>query len=369
MYHKAADLRTLLFWPLLGIPLIFLVSLGTVNLSNFFSSTAPPVNDHGSHVEIHVAEDGSRVEIYAKLPDFAEVSIKPAGASMALMGRFKSADGCLTFDPTLPFVPGQSYRVEWMDTAGHPQSKDFKFTGAPLPQPSVRLAPQAILPANALKIYLHFSEPMEQGVFLERLRLLEANGKEIIGPFRETELWSPDGKRLTVWFHPGRQKTGVNLNEEEGPVLRENTKHTLVVAGSWRSTSGVTLGEDLRFDFQVGLADHEMPVMAKWQIMAPKSGTREPLAVRFDEPLDPAMTTSALSVYRGAESVPVEIEVDGLNWRAIPAQSWTTGSYELRADPNLEDLAGNNLTKPFEVDVSELPDTKTISTKRAFEVR
>jgi hypothetical protein len=67
--------------------------------------------------------------------------------------------------------------------------------------------------------------------------------------------------------------------------------------------------------------------------------------------------------------VPVEIEVDGLNWRAIPAQSWTAGSYELRADPNLEDLAGNNLTKPFEVDVSELPGSKTVITKRAFEVR
>ena len=348
---------------------MILVALGKVKLPDVFRSKAPPAADHGSRVEIHVADDGSRMEIYAKLPDHAEVSIKPAGGSMALLGRFESADGCLTFDPSLPFVPGQSYRVEWTDTAGHPQSEDFKFAGTPLPQPSVRLAPQAILPANALKFYLHFSQPMEQGVILERLKLLDADGEEVIGPFRETELWSPDGRRLTVWFHPGRQKTGVNLNEEEGPVLRENTKHTLVIANSWRSMSGVALGENVRFDFQVGPPDHEMPMMEKWQIMAPKSGTREPLSVRFDEPLDPAMLASALSVHLGAESVPIEIEVDGLNWHAIPAQSWTTGSYELRADPNLEDLAGNNLTKPFEVDVSELPDTKAIITKRAFEVR
>jgi hypothetical protein len=273
------------------------------------------------------------------------------------------------FVPTAPLARGQRYCATWLAQDKSPQKIEFEFRLSHQKAPTVLFEPQATLPANALKFYLHFSQPMEQGVFLDRLRLLEAAGKEVIGPFRETELWSPDGKRLTVWFHPGRQKAGVNLNEEEGPVLRENMKHTLVISCSWRSTSGVALGKEVRFDFQVGPADHEMPVMAKWQIMAPKSGTREPLAVRFDESLDPAMLASALSVHRGAESVPVEIEVDGLNWRAIPAQSWTAGSYELRADPNLEDLAGNNLTKPFEVDVSELPGSKTVITKRAFEVR
>lgn len=363
MYHKATDVRTLLMFPLMAIGSALLFTKVSEWLDNGPVPTA--------QVTVDLAPDGSRLVLITRAASEPELTVSAlvGDRGLPVMGRVETSADRLKFVPAAPLAGSQRYRAEWLAEDGSPQKFEFEFRLTPQKPPTVRFAPQATLPANALKFYLHFSQPMEQGVFLERLRLLEADGKEVIGPFRETELWSPDGRRLTVWFHPGRQKTGVNLNEEEGPVLRENAKHTLFIAGSWRSTSGVALGNDLRFDFQVGTADHEMPMMEKWQITAPKSGSREPLAVRFDEPLDPAMLASALSVHLGADLVLVEIEIDGLNWRAIPLQPWTAGSYELRADPNLEDLAGNNLTKPFEVDVSELPDTAGIPTKLAFEVR
>ena len=66
---------------------------------------------------------------------------------------------------------------------------------------------------------------MRQGVFLEFCKLRASHGREDDdGPFRETELWSEDGRRLTLWLHPGRQKTGVNLNTEIGPVLDPGTR-------------------------------------------------------------------------------------------------------------------------------------------------
>ena len=234
------------------------------------------------------------------------------------------------------------------------------------------MRPQSVLPANALKFYLHFSEPMEQGIFLERLRLLDGDGKEVIGPFRETELWSPDGRRLTVWFHPGRQKTGVNLNEDEGPVLHENMKHTLVIAGTWRSAKGMALGQDVRFDFQVGQADHAQPNMKRWQITAPKPGTREPLVVRFDEPLDTAVLVGALRVQSGSTEVALaeaQVSPDGLQWSAAPRQPWPKGTLELCAEPTLEDLAGNSLEKLFEVDVSEAVSAAPVVVRRDFEAR
>jgi hypothetical protein len=363
MYHRAADVRTLLLFPLLAMGSSILFT----KVFDWFDKGPVPT----AQVTLDLVPDGSSLVLITRAASEPELTVSAlvGDRGLPVMGRAETLLDRLKFVPAAPLAGSQRYRAEWLAEDGSSQKLEFEFRLTSKKPPTVRFAPQATLPANALKFYLHFSQPIEQGVFLERLRLLEADRKEVIGPFRETELWSPDGKRLTVWFHPGRQKTSVNLNEEEGPVLRANSKHTLVVAGSWRSTSGVALGEDVRFDFQVGPADHEMPMMQEWQIMAPKSGTREPLIVRFDEPLDPAMVTSALSVHRGSETVPVEIEVDGLNWRAIPAQPWTVGSYELRADPNLEDLAGNNLTKPFEVDVSELPGPKTVITKRAFEVR
>ncbi len=372
MHHKAADLRALLFWPLVGLPVMFLVVWVMGALPRVLASKPPSVASQASRVEILVAEDGSRVEIYTSAPGHVEPAVKPAAGSMALLGQFESTDECLAFVPSLPFVQGQEYRAEWTDTAGQRQSESFKFAGTAHPPPTVRLAPQATLPANALKFYLHFSEPMEQGIFLERLRLLDGVGKEVTGPFRETELWSPDSKRLTVWFHPGRQKTGVNLNEDEGPVLHAEMKHTLVVAGSWRSTRGVALGKDMRFDFQVGQADHAQPNMKRWQITAPKSGTREPLVVRFDEPLDTAVIAGALRVKNGASDMAMsdpEVSSDGLRWSATPQQPWSSGTFELHAEPTLEDLAGNSLEKLFEVDVSENADTAQPTILRAFEVR
>src|SRR3954466_7112132 len=56
------------------------------------------------------------------------------------------------------------------------------------------------VPANHLKFYLHFSAPMREGVFLNYCRLLDEHGAEIAEPFRETELWSEDHQRLTLWL-------------------------------------------------------------------------------------------------------------------------------------------------------------------------
>ena len=38
-------------------------------------------------------------------------------------------------------------------------------------------------------------------------------------------------------------------------------------------------------------------------------------------------------------------------WRFTPTEAWQAGEYQLAADNRLEDLAGNSLGKPFEVDV------------------
>ena len=72
---------------------------------------------------------------------------------------------------------------------------------------------------------------MEQGEIFWHFRLTDlATGIPVEEPFRETELWSDDGKRLTLWLHPGRQKTGVNLNMDLGPVLEPRRRYALEIA-------------------------------------------------------------------------------------------------------------------------------------------
>jgi hypothetical protein len=60
-----------------------------------------------------------------------------------------------------------------------------------------------------------------------------------------------------------------------------------------------------------------------------------------------------------------EIAVDRQEqrWQFTPANPWRPGVYRLRVDTALEDLAGNKVDRPFDVDVFERVE-KTVRTER-----
>jgi len=93
--------------------------------------------------------------------------------------------------------------------------------------------------------------------------------------------------------------------------------------------------------------------------------------ITFDEPVDPVMLETALILSREKEAVPIRItgNVDGRSWRATPHRPWAPGEYELRADPLLEDLAGNSLDRPFEIDLSDPGVLVKGSVRRRFLIR
>lgn len=229
----------------------------------------------------------------------------------------------------------------------------------PAPPAIVAIHPSGdTLPANHLKFYLHFSEPMRQGVFLEHYRLLDDRHQPVIEPFRETELWSEDGRRLTLWLHPGRQKTGVNLNEEFGPVLQPHRRYTLVISGKWPSERGVALGRDVEKAFRTGERLTQQLNAAAWHFVAPQAGTSQPLKIQFPAPLDHALLGRCLRVVDAANAPvagAVGIADDEQAWSFTPRQPWKAARYRILADAILEDLAGNSLARPFEVDLQATP--------------
>ena len=218
------------------------------------------------------------------------------------------------------------------------------------------------LPANHLKFYIHFTQPMLQGVFLQHCTLLDEAGKPVPEPFRETELWSEDRRRLTLWFHPGRQKIGVNLNVEFGPVLQPHHRYTLVISGKWPSEDGTALGADFKKPFTaIGRAAGQLDV-STWKISAPVSGTIGPLEIRFPAPLDHALLLRSLRVVdsNGTRIVgEVSTTLHEQGWQFTPAQPWKNETHRVLADPVLEDLAGNSLARPFEVDLQAPPPKRT----------
>lgn len=212
------------------------------------------------------------------------------------------------------------------------------------------------LPANHLKFYIHFSQPMRQGVFLDHCSLRDERGDEVPEPFRETELWSDDRTRLTLWLHPGRQKTGVNLNVEFGPVLRAGQRYTLFISKKWPSENGITLGADVRKEFRAIEPAKARLDATTWRITPPPGGSSLPLTVRFPAPLDHALLLRCIRVI-GPSGRPVAGNVTVAereqSWSFIPVRPWDAEGHTIVADSILEDLAGNSLARPFEMDITK----------------
>jgi hypothetical protein len=210
-----------------------------------------------------------------------------------------------------------------------------------------------VLPENQLKLYLCFTAPMQSGEAWTRIRLLDAHGKPVDLPFLEIdqELWNRDRTRLTVLFDPGRIKRGVLPLDEVGPSIEAGRSYTLAIDREWLDGRGAPLVEPFRKTFRVGPPDRAPIDTATWRVTAPRAGTREPLTVAFPEPLDYAMLHHAIEV-RGVAGT-VEIGRGETEWRFTPGQPWKSGGHQLIVQSNLEDLAGNRIGRPFDIDVFE----------------
>ncbi len=213
-----------------------------------------------------------------------------------------------------------------------------------------RVYPTALeIPANQLKFYVEFSAPMLRGEAWEHLRLLDANGKVIELAFLEIdqELWDRDQRRLTVLFDPGRIKRGVLPRDEIGAALEEGKSYTLVASANWRDDRRVPLKQEFRRTFKVTPEDRIAIDPSKWTVSAPKASTRDPLVIDFGESLDAALALRLIKVNISGQAQlgPAERE-----WRYVPDQPWPPSVIDIAIDTALEDLAGNKVGRPFDVD-------------------
>lgn len=287
------------------------------------------------------------------------LTVYVSGAADPVFGECRAADGDLIFEPRFPLRPGLEYRAVFTPSSGPPVERTFSLPAPPAGPPTslVRIFPSRdTLPENQLKFYLHFSAPMARGEAYRRIHLMESGGKEVDMPFLELgeELWDPSGTRLTLFFDPGRIKRGLKPREEAGPSLEEGKSYTLVVDRAWQDATGRPLAEGARKAFRAAAPDDVQPDPAKWKLEAPRSGSKDPLTVRFEKPLDEAMLRRVLLVTDstgGELRGRIEIDQEEMRWRFTPDVAWKAGRHALVADTVLEDLAGNSIARPFEVDV------------------
>ena len=245
--------------------------------------------------------------------------------------------------------------------------------------PKAKLKPTAVvvavypsgeqLPENLLRFYIHFSAPMSRGESYSHLKLIDtATNKPVRAPFLELEeeLWSRDGKRFTLFIDPGRIKRGLKPRELFGPVLEAGKSYCLIVDSGWMDAAGNVLQSEFRRTFRAGPPDESMPDPTKWSITPPLVGTRDALEVRFPEPLDRALLERLVGVrdpLGQGVSGRVSVHEAETFWRFDPEVPWRAGTYRLVVGSELEDVAGNSVAAPFEVDMTT-PITKRVSAER-----
>ena len=316
------------------------------------------------------------------------VQVAPAAAASGdlppVLGDYAVRDGALRFSPRFPLDPGQRYDVVFdpslLASAGeHSASSPLRPITAtidvPAPDraPSTRVAavyPSAlVVPENHLRLYIVFSAPMGLGAAGPYIRVVDEDGNPLADPFLplDVDLWNADRTRFTVLYDPGRVKRGILPNAEMGRPLAVGATYALEIDAAWRDAEGQPLVVPFRREFRVGPPQEHALDPADWRLDVPAGGTRDPLAVEFPAALDFGLLHRALQVAGSdGRALAGEIRVAGeeTRWLFTPYAPWRAGEHHLVAAPTLEDVAGNRIGRPFEVDASSAADARRASGAR-----
>lgn len=280
----------------------------------------------------------------------------------AIFGSYQRRGDRLVFTPRYQLAAGERYQARLTLSPSRTLVRDYR---PPVPvqdeasRPVVeRVYPSGdALPANHLKFYIYFSQPMRQGrAIFDQIHLLDEQGNPAPDVWRRTELWTPDARRLTLWIHPGRIKQGVNLREEFGPVLHPDRRYSLRIDDTLQSAAGATMAKAFVKSFRTLPEDARRPLPQHWKITPPVVGGRGALTVEFGEPLDYAMLQRLLTVHTadGKQLAGEIFTPEGETaWHFRPAVPWQGDAYQLRADELLEDLAGNTPVRVFDTDLTQ----------------
>jgi hypothetical protein len=212
----------------------------------------------------------------------------------------------------------------------------------------IRIFPQAkVLPANTLRFYIHFPRPGEAHFDRDQLWLLDEYEQVVPDPFLilSQELWSVDGRRLTVLMEPGRIKRGLGAGPSHEPALVVGRTYSLVVTA---------LGQTARHTFRVSDPVLEAIDETSWRLVSPAVGSRDPAVVHFDRVMDAVLCEDEIAVLTAAGEVVrtrVSLVPEGTAAQLIPSHPWKAGEHRLVVSERLEDVCGNRLGEALDHDL------------------
>jgi hypothetical protein len=229
-----------------------------------------------------------------------------------------------------------------------------------IPETPIGISPEAkVLPANTLRFYIYFPRPAEAHFDRDQLCLLDDKEQVVRDSFLvlSQELWSPDGRRLTVFMEPGRIKRGLGADPTHDPALVVGRTYKLVITA---------LGQTASHTFRVSDPVLEAVDETCWRLVSPTVGTLSPVVVHFDRVMDAALCEEEIGVMApsgDAVQTRVSLAMNGTAAQFIPSLPWHAGEHRLVISERLEDVCGNRLGEALDHDLSKegRPRAGTIS--------
>jgi hypothetical protein len=257
-------------------------------------------------------------------------------------GRFEEHGDDLLFVPRFPLVAGLSYSllIDGIEAA----AVDVAVQASTPTTEVVSIHPASgAAPLNLLRIHVSFSAPMSDGFAARAIQVRGAEtGERLEDAFLQgPELWDMSRQRLTLLRAPGY-------------LLTDGDPVWIRVDRSMPDAAGRPLRGGAGRVYRIGPALREPIDLKAWRLVTPAAGTTEPLVVDFDRPLDRVLLADCLEVLADATTLvagDAAIDEGERVWRFEPAFPWQPGTYVLRVDARLEDLAGNRATDAPHVDV------------------
>lgn len=306
------------------------------------------------------------------------------GNGLPIQGTYTLNDNGIIFTPDFPFWEGQSYVIQtgnfpenYFENRNQEDHAGLIFSSTsfiiskkrkdPLPR-IVNIFPSSdSLAENILRFYIYFSTPMKREVALQYIHLVDENGDEDVHAFMKfkQELWSPDGKRLTLLFDPGRIKRNVATNLELGPALTQGKYYQLIIDADWETASGEKLRQNHIKFFEARKALRTLPNPKEWKIFPPKINSLGKLTIRFERIYDQALLTKFIEVRdQNEQRIKGEVSLrdNEKTWIFSPHHPWSSTKIYLVVNAKLEDIAGNNLQNLLDHTVSQ--GSKNISLVR-----
>ncbi|HEX6890105.1 MAG TPA: Ig-like domain-containing protein [Chryseolinea sp.] len=295
--------------------------------------------------------------------NFLRIYLSSSDNRTPILGDYQQAEDGIVFKPLIPFTSGLTYEVS---VAG----KAIGRIEVPVPVYSDLPALKAIypsqdtLPENLLKFYFEFSHPMREGQALKHITLIKNGTDTLLGTFLDLqpELWNRDYTLLTLWLDPGRIKRDLQPNQTLGVPLEHATSYTLVVRPGWADTRGAMITENISKNFFVTERDSIRPDLKRWLLKVPEPHTTDPLVIAFTESLDRVLSGEALRII-SANGNTINGRIVLKNEEAVleftPESPWGSGTYLIECEERLEDLAGNNLNRQFDRDLTKDAEQST----------